>query len=202
VLSDGAKKLSTEVHHFAIQNQLINLENEGLCATLDTQKKYKKQKKALDVQQRKEYWGGATFYSPQKIRKTQFCDTIKAHDKDTEELRKQTAKELRKSNSLLSKKLNKQRAEKAAKAKVDCKRFKAGKAAQAETKKAAQNTKKTLQTAQSGKREASRASSPKGKRQKQSGGVAACLSSPEAAPAAEPKVNSRGRAINLPSKYT
>jgi hypothetical protein len=48
--SDGAKKLSTEVHHLAVQNQLINLENEGLRATLDTQKKYKKQKKVLNVQ--------------------------------------------------------------------------------------------------------------------------------------------------------
>jgi hypothetical protein len=53
--SDGAKKLSTEVHHLAVQNQLINLENKGLRATLDTQKKYKKQKKVLNVQQRKEY---------------------------------------------------------------------------------------------------------------------------------------------------
>jgi hypothetical protein len=55
VPSDGAKKLSTEVDHLAVQNQLINLENEGLRATLDTQKKYKKQKKILNVQQRKEY---------------------------------------------------------------------------------------------------------------------------------------------------
>jgi hypothetical protein len=80
--------------------------------------------------------------------------------------------------------------------------LKAEKAAQAEAKKAAQNTKKTLQTAQSGKHKASQASSPKGKRQKQSGGVAARLLFSEAAPAALPKVNSRGRAINLPSKYT
>jgi hypothetical protein len=86
--------------------------------------------------------------------------------------------------------------------KINCKRLKAERAAQAEAKKGAQNTKKTLQTAQSGKRKASPASSPKGKRQKQSGGVAACLSSPEVALAAPPKVNSRGRAINLPSKYT
>jgi hypothetical protein len=89
---------------------------------------------------------------------------------------------------LLSKKLKEQRAEKAAKAKVDCKRLKAEKTAQAEAKKAAQNTKKTLQTAQSGKHKAPQASSPKGKRQKQSGGVAACPSSPETAPAAPPKV--------------
>jgi hypothetical protein len=82
-------------------------------------------------------------------------------------------------------------------AKVDRKRLKAEKAAQAEAKKAAQNTKKTLQTAQSGKHKASQASSPKSKCQKQSGGVAARLSFPEAVLATPPKVNSRGRAITF-----
>jgi hypothetical protein len=47
--------LSTEVHHLAVQNQLINLENQGLREALANQSKRLKKKKVLDVQQRKEY---------------------------------------------------------------------------------------------------------------------------------------------------
>jgi hypothetical protein len=53
--SDEARKLSTEVHHLAVQNQLINLENQGLRDSVDSQKKHRKKKKVLDMQQRKEY---------------------------------------------------------------------------------------------------------------------------------------------------
>jgi hypothetical protein len=74
VPSDEARKLSTEVHYLAVQNQLINLENQDLRDSLDSQKKNRKKKKVLDLQQRKEYWGGAVLCSPRKIREAQFCD--------------------------------------------------------------------------------------------------------------------------------
>jgi hypothetical protein len=86
-------------------------------------------------------------------------------------------------------------------AKVVRQKEQAEKAAQIAAKKAANNTKKSLPTAQTGKRKALRASLPKNKRQKQSGGVAARAASLEAALAAPPKVNSCGRAIIVPSKY-
>jgi hypothetical protein len=164
VVSDEAKKLSTELHHLAVQNSLIHLENEGLRSSLDTHKKRKKEKKALDIQPRKEYWGGAHFYSPRKIREAQFRDITKTRDKDAEALRKQTAKELRESNSLLKKKLDKEKAEKAAKLKDERERLKAEKEAERERKQQAKNTTAALKTAQSGKRKALRASYPKAKR--------------------------------------
>jgi hypothetical protein len=46
------------------------------------------------VQQRKEYWGGAVFYSPRKVAEVQWGEKIKARDKEGERLRKQTAMEL------------------------------------------------------------------------------------------------------------
>jgi regulator of replication initiation timing len=199
--SDQAKKLSTDVHHLAVQNQLINLENDGLRETLDTQKQRRNQKKVLDVQQRKEYWVGAIFYSPRKIREAQFRDVIKARDKDAEELRKVTAKELRESNSLLKKKLAEEKAEKAAKLKADRAQMKAEKEADRDSKQRAKNTTAALKTAQTGKRKALRASHPNAKRQRLGGGAAESVASSPAPVAAPPKVNSRGRTINVPSKY-
>jgi hypothetical protein len=201
VVSDEAKKLSMELHHLAVQNSLIYLENEGLRNSLDTQKKRKKEKKALDIQPRKEYWGSAHFYSPRKIREAQFRDVTKTRDKDAKALRKQTAKELRESNSLLKKKLDKEKAEKAAKLKVKRERLKAEKEAERERKQQAKNTTAALKTAQSSKRKASRASYPKAKRARGSSGATEPVASSPAPVAAPPKVNSRGRAINAPSKY-
>jgi hypothetical protein len=44
-------------------------------------------KKVLDVQQRKEYWGRAVFYSPRKVAEAQWCERIKARDKKGKQLR-------------------------------------------------------------------------------------------------------------------
>jgi hypothetical protein len=80
---------------------------------------------------------------------------------------------------------------------------KAKKAAEIAIKKATENTKKSQLTAQSGKRKASRASHLKRKRARGGGGgagVEPAASSPSPM-VASPKVNSRGRTINIPSKF-
>jgi hypothetical protein len=77
----------------------------------------------------------------------------------------------------------------------------AEKAAERAAKINAQNTKNELQKSQVGKRKASQVSSSTSKRQKRDGVATACAASPEATSAAPPKVNSRGRTINLPHKH-
>jgi hypothetical protein len=111
--------LSTEVHYLAVQNQLINLENQGLRNFLDSQKKNRKKKKVLDVQQRKEYWGGAVLCSLRKIREVQFRDRVKTREGEEEKLRKHTAKELCESNKLLKQKQAEERRVAAAKRKEE-----------------------------------------------------------------------------------
>ena len=54
-----ARKLRSSVHHLSIQNKLLKHENEGLKEALQHKKKHKKKGKALDLQQRQEYHGGA-----------------------------------------------------------------------------------------------------------------------------------------------
>jgi hypothetical protein len=78
---------------------------------------------------------------------------------------------------------------------------KAEQAAAQAAKIKAQNTKKAIQMSQLGKRKASQAASSNTKRQKCVRKRAAVAASPEAAPAAPPKISRRGRAITLLYKY-
>jgi hypothetical protein len=54
-----AKKLSRLLHSLQVQNELLHHENNGLREALAVKKKHKKHSKPLDLQQRKEYHGGA-----------------------------------------------------------------------------------------------------------------------------------------------
>jgi regulator of replication initiation timing len=72
--SSEAKKLSTLLHYLANKNELLTNENEGLRDALSTKKKHNKKGKALDLQQREEYHGGAVFWSPRKKREAKARD--------------------------------------------------------------------------------------------------------------------------------
>jgi hypothetical protein len=196
-----SKQLSQTVHHLYVQNELLHHENDGLKEALTAHKKHKKRGKVLNLQQRKEYHGGATFWSPRKLRESRAREVVEQREKEELELQKANTKELKAASALYNKKIAEEKRVAREELKVVRDREKAEKVAIAAAKKAALNTKKTQTTAQSGKRKASRASSSKDKRQKRTGGVAARAASPEAAPAAPQKVNRRGRAINVPSKY-
>ena len=54
-------KLRSSLHHIAIENELLHIENNGLREALQVKKLHNKKSKPLDLQQRQEYHGGATF---------------------------------------------------------------------------------------------------------------------------------------------
>lgn len=54
-----AKRLSSTLHSLQVQNELLHHENEGLRATITTKHRHQKKSKLLNLQQRKEYHGGA-----------------------------------------------------------------------------------------------------------------------------------------------
>jgi hypothetical protein len=91
----------------------------------------------------------------------------------------------------------KRKADREAKAE-ERRREKEEKAAERERKKKERNSKKAAEQPQAGKRKASQASAPKAKRQKSSGGA---VEPAVVAPVVPPKVNSRGRTVNLPARY-
>jgi hypothetical protein len=59
--SRAAKKLSLSLHHLQVRNELLKVENKGLREALKAKKKHAKHGKRLDLQQREECHGGATF---------------------------------------------------------------------------------------------------------------------------------------------
>jgi uncharacterized protein (DUF2461 family) len=55
---------------------------------LSTKKKHKKQGKTLDLQQRQEYYGGAVFWSPRKMREARVRMTVKEKEEEEEKVQK------------------------------------------------------------------------------------------------------------------
>jgi hypothetical protein len=98
------------------------------------------------------------------VRESQARRTVNQRLAEEEQLQKASNKELKAAATLYKKKIAEEKRVAREDAKVVSNRAKAEKAAKSAAKKATQNTKKSQLTAQSGKRKASRASYPKGKR--------------------------------------
>jgi hypothetical protein len=196
--SSKAKKLSALLHHLANKNELLTNENEGLRDVLSTKKKHYKKGKVLDLQQRKEYHGGAIFWSPRKKREAEVRNATNRRLADKDKLKKAEMKKLKAANALYNKKLKEQKRVATATKKEEREKAKAEKAAEKAAQTALQNTKKSIQTSQTDKPKASRVTAPKTQQQKRSGSVAAPA---EAVPAAPAKVARSGRAVKLPTRY-
>ncbi|KAF2822600.1 hypothetical protein CC86DRAFT_300816 [Ophiobolus disseminans] len=199
--ADESKKLSQTVHSLATQNELLRHKNDGLKEALIVKKRHRKVGKPLDLQQREEYHGGAMFWSPQKVREARAREAVKEQEQHQEMLAKANRKELRLAAKLYKDQIAEEKRVAREEAKVVQEEAKAKKAAERAAKIEAQNTKKAAQTSQLGKRRASRPPPCTPKRQRRGGVSAAAATSPEAASAPLPKVNSRGRTINVPHKY-
>jgi hypothetical protein len=199
--AEESKKLSETLHSLAVQNELLHNENDGLREALDNKKKRKDHGKRLDLQRKDSYHGGATFWSPHKIHQARACELEKQQQEEAEIAARANRKELQAAAKLLKEQQKEERCVEREKLKEERKRERAGKLAAHNARIAAQNTKKLSTTAQSGKRKASRAPPSNNKRPRRSSGAAAVPTSPEAAPAAPPKVNSCGRTIRTPVRY-
>ncbi|KAF2843924.1 hypothetical protein T440DRAFT_87008 [Plenodomus tracheiphilus IPT5] len=199
--SDEAKRLSLELHHLSVENELLHHENEGLREALTVKKRHQKKSKPLNLQQRQEYHGGAVFWSPRKVREARAREEVRARDEQDQKLQKarerleREEKQLERQVELEAKRQERERL------KVVREKERAEKAASRAAKIEAQNSKKAIQQSQTGKRKASRAASPKNKRQKRvvtAGGGAQVRDEPPPPP---PKLTSRGRSVKLPSKF-
>ena len=107
--SKELRKISRSLHHISIQNQLLHHENQGLKEVLKTQKKHKNKSKALEFQPRKDYQGGAEFYSPSRVEKARSNERTKQQNQKAEELRKAEMKKLRHANKLYNEKITQER---------------------------------------------------------------------------------------------
>jgi hypothetical protein len=189
-----AKEVSILLHHLTAQNELLNDKNNGLRKALSTKKKHNKKSKVLDLQQRNEYHGGAVFWSPRKLREARSHDATNKRLQDAENICKGEMKKLKAATTLYNKKIAEEKRVAQEEAKVVRDWKKAEKPAATAAKKAAQNPKKSILTAQTDKRKSSLVFSSKDKYQKHSGGAAAAA---EVVPIAPHKVARSGRAVKL-----
>jgi hypothetical protein len=199
---EESKKLSLSLHYISVQNELLKHENEGLREALQHKKKHKKKGKALDLQQRQEYHGGAVHWSPRKLREARAREAVRERDEIEEKLQKARAKKQREEAQLQRQvELEEKRVERQ-RLKEIREKERAEKAAKRQRQKDERDRAKALQSSQKGKKRALQGVSSSIKRQKRDLNEPAGARPREEPSAAPPKLTSRGRNIKLPSKYS
>ncbi|KAK1914300.1 hypothetical protein P3342_007546 [Pyrenophora teres f. teres] len=177
------------------------LENEVLKEALQHKKKHKKKGKALDLQQRQEYHGGAVHWSSRKLREARAREAVRERDEAEEKLQKAQAKKQREEAQLQRQVELEQRRVERQRLKEMREQERAEKAAERARKVEAQHQTKTIQQAQQRKCKAPRVAPPSNKRQKRAGAAQAGVQTGDEPSAAPAKVTSRGRKVKLPEKY-
>jgi hypothetical protein len=198
------KKLSRSLHSISVQNELLKHENKGLREALAAKKKHQKRGKPLDLQQRKEYHGGAVVWSPRKVREARARQAVKEREEKELQLQKAESAKLKKAAQLYKLKIAQEKrvAREAAKAvREKEKTERAKQVAERARQRDAQNTMKALQLSKKSKRKALQPLEQNTKRKKQvvdavDGGEAS-----RAALAAPSKTTRHGRNVKLPDRY-
>ncbi|KAH6234950.1 hypothetical protein HBI42_020280 [Parastagonospora nodorum] len=196
-----ARELRSSVHHLSVQHELLKHENERLKEALQHEKEHEKNVKALDLQQREEYHGGAVHCAPRKLREARAREAIRERDEMEEKLEQARTKKQREEARL-------QRQVELEEKRVERQRLKetrelerTEKVAERARKGEAQHQKKAIQQAQKRKRPALQATSSSDKRQKRAGAAHAGVQAEDELSAAPAKVTSRGRHVSLPQRY-
>jgi hypothetical protein len=196
--SEECKKLSRSFHAISTHIQLLQHDVEGLRQALVVKKKQHARGKPLDLQQRKEYHGGAVIWSPRKVREARARQVIKERDEEEEKQKKAERAKVRAANKLLKEKLDRQKQERRVereKAKAAKEKEKADRVAERDRQREAQNAKKPIKLSQRGKRKALQPLEQNIKRKKQ---VVDAVGGEEAlgvASAALPVTTRRGRNV-------
>jgi hypothetical protein len=177
-------------------HQLATLE-----ASIHYRKKFKRNNKVLDLQQREEFHSRAVFWSPSKVREARAREKVRVEEERQHQLKKAEMKDLREANKLYKSKVAEEKRLARERAKVVREKEKAEKLLERQRQKEKRDAEKAIKLSQSGKRKASAPIKPSNKRQKRSGVDAGGGVAPKRSPAPLTKTTSRGRNVHLPSKY-
>jgi hypothetical protein len=203
-----SKRLAAAFHSLQVQNELLHHENEGLRAVISTKQKHATKSKTLDLQQRKEYHGGAVLWSPRKLRAARVRGCVKQWDADEQKLQKTRNRDLKAAATLYKRKI-------AEEAKV-LRKIARDRAAEERKARAAERvaahalkkqqrnaatSQKSCDTPKKGKRITSQSAVQK--RAPKRGVVGAASHDVVPSPLPEPplKTTLRGRCINVPKKF-
>ncbi|KAF1941357.1 hypothetical protein EJ02DRAFT_299178, partial [Clathrospora elynae] len=100
-----AKQLIHSLHHFQVQNSLLEQENQGLRESLGIKKKRQKHGRTMDLVQEGEHNGGAVLWSPRKFREAGERQLQREQAEEQEKLHKADMKKLKANNALYKKKI-------------------------------------------------------------------------------------------------
>jgi hypothetical protein len=203
-----ASTIRQSLHHIAIQNTLLQSENEGLLDALTVKKKRETKGKSLDLLQHYEYLGPSMMWTPRSFTEAKTRMRLARAEREADEKEKANMKELTKANKLYNENIMQEKRDARAREKKERNQLKANKAkevaereAQRERQRQARNSQKAVQESSIGKRKASQKAEPR-KKQKCSarddvGGASRMLRTltpPH-------QTNTRGRKILRPRKY-
>ncbi|KAF2843932.1 hypothetical protein T440DRAFT_79610 [Plenodomus tracheiphilus IPT5] len=202
--SQGSNSLKAVILRLQAAKEIAEYENDGLRAALHVHQKPRNvQQPPLDLQQRKEYYGGAVWWSPRKLREARFRQMVKEKEKEKEQelLSKIELKEAREQSRLYVLKMKMAAKEARDNAKKKREEEKVVKAAGREAQKRDRDSRKAVKVAQSGKRKVSKPAAKPQPKKRRVGGAAGGVAAEVAAPAPPPTLTRRGRAVNTPAKF-
>jgi DDE superfamily endonuclease/Tc5 transposase DNA-binding domain len=203
--SKETQKLQRSLHHISVQNDLLHTEIQGLRQALLLTQKHKKKSKPLDLQQRQEYHGGAVLWSPRKIREAQARERVREQEEEEQQLERARVKAEKAQQKALKLQQQEERQRLKVEKREERERIKAAqKAARERKKQEKQNTQKSIQTSQKGKRKASNPPAKKQKKQRRTGSSVEGAEMGEDARAISPlptTTTRSGRNIKLPRKF-
>ena len=205
VTDQVVRRLEGAIHRASTYTKLLELENEGLLASLDTQNKRTRNGRRLPLKGGQKQPTAGVFFDAKEVQEAREMRRRKDDDIIAEANRKKDQKKLNKQKKL-------QKDTRAAEARAERDRKKrvkeaeqAAKAAEKQAEKERKDRDKAIQTAQIGKRKASRPQLKQNKRQKRvgggAGGGAASRVATAATPEQPPKKSRDGREIITPAKY-
>jgi hypothetical protein len=196
------------LHHMAIQNTLLQSENEGLLDALTVKRRREAKGKSLDLLQHYEYWGPAMMWTPRSFREAKTRMRLARERREAEEKEKADKKELAKANKLYNEKVARQKRDARAREKEERDRLKAKKAkevaerkAERERQRQARDSQKAIQKPSTGKRKAAQKAAPRKKQKRSAGDDVGSASRTARTPTPPHQTNSRGRRILRPRKY-
>ena len=189
----------------AIQNTLLQSENEGLLDALTVKKRRDTKGKSLDLLQHYEYWGPSMMWTPRSFREAKTRMKLAREEREAEEKEKANMKELAKANKLYKEKIAQEKRDARAREKEERDRRKAEKAeevaerkAERERQRQAHDSQKAIQKPSTGKRKALQKAAPRKKQKRSARDNVGGASRP---PTPLHQTNTRGRKILRPRKY-
>ena len=195
------------LHHLAVKDQLLEMENSKLKKALYHEKRGTKKKRSLPVHRQQSWEAETEWWSPSRVNRGQRLLEKAEEAEKAEKSRKADTAKLKESSRLVKQQLEadrkvareekKERNERRAAERQAINERKA----ERERQKQLQDQEKAIKSFQRGKRTASQPVAPKEQQKRGAAASAAEASAPRPEPTPPPKTTTRGRNVKLPSKY-